>query len=259
MTPYSPPMIERRLLERVASEYAGRGYRVQVEPSPKLLPLPLRGLRVDLLAHRGDETVMVEVRSPESPPPQDWERLLTAAHELGWRVALHPVSAREAARAMPREQFDQMVMHSHALLDDGAVEAALILAFAAVEASLMAVAAQADLDPSPWSLGRLVRELTAVGALSDVEFRFINDLSTARAVVAHGRAPAVAPAAADVRVLLELARWYQANPGLTADQMTSELEGMPVSGAADVDVRYPGIPALVRDAVLTLLAPRNGN
>src|SRR5688572_13574751 len=83
----NPP---REALERVASEYRERGYRVLVEPRGRDLPGFLRDANPDLIATRGDETLVIEVKnSPKDVDPVQLRVLSERiAAQRGWRFVV---------------------------------------------------------------------------------------------------------------------------------------------------------------------------
>jgi hypothetical protein len=54
---------ERRRARAIAEGYRNRGYEVSEGPSPAQLPDFLSGYRPDLLVRRGDEAIIVELKS----------------------------------------------------------------------------------------------------------------------------------------------------------------------------------------------------
>lgn len=61
---------ERQRARALAEEYRSRGYEVIDEPSPAQLPDFLSGYHPDLLVRKGDEAIVVEVKS-RSPLAKD--------------------------------------------------------------------------------------------------------------------------------------------------------------------------------------------
>jgi hypothetical protein len=58
--------LEKQRVLAIAEEHRGRGYEVIEEPSPEQLPDFLSGYHPDLLIRRGDEAIVVEVKSRSS-------------------------------------------------------------------------------------------------------------------------------------------------------------------------------------------------
>ena len=57
---------ERQRARAIAEEYRSRGYEVIEQPSPEQLPEFLAGYHPDVLVRKGDEAIIVEVKSRSS-------------------------------------------------------------------------------------------------------------------------------------------------------------------------------------------------
>src|SRR4051794_26007489 len=79
-----------RLEEQVARQLVAEGYEVFMEPGPHLLPRELGGLRPDILARRGEENLLVEVKlAPSRAGAEQVKRMAQAVQSLpGWQVRL---------------------------------------------------------------------------------------------------------------------------------------------------------------------------
>ena len=60
------PLRERQRARAIAEEYRSKGYEVIEQPSPEQLPAFLAGYHPDVLVQRGDEAIIVEVKSRSS-------------------------------------------------------------------------------------------------------------------------------------------------------------------------------------------------
>lgn len=80
---------EARRLRQVAAEYRRKGYRVKVQPASAELPAELKNVRPDLIATRGKERVIVEVKTRKTlARSRQLSALAEAAERLGWRFEL---------------------------------------------------------------------------------------------------------------------------------------------------------------------------
>src|ERR687895_149936 len=88
ITPKEAP--SRAVLERVAEEHRRRGYDVVIEPRGSNLPAFMPDVTPDLIAHRGDEHLVIEVKG--SPRDVDRGQLSAIAQRVatqpGWRFVL---------------------------------------------------------------------------------------------------------------------------------------------------------------------------
>lgn len=89
MTP-NPLVSERQRIERIAEEYRSKGYDVLVEPSGPDLPPFLGNHRPDLIARRGDERLVIELKpSPSEAEPGRVRGLAEKIErEPGWKFVL---------------------------------------------------------------------------------------------------------------------------------------------------------------------------
>ena len=80
------------VVQSLAQRFREDGYDVIVEPSPDELPPALRSFRPDLLARRGSEGVIAEVKTRRPPSRKNWttvERMAEATRAMpGWRFEL---------------------------------------------------------------------------------------------------------------------------------------------------------------------------
>lgn len=201
-------------IQSLASRYRREGYEVVVEPREFELPEALRAFRPDLLARRGDEVVVAEVKT-RRPKGDAWhkvERLAEAARLLphtrfdlvvlddamdGPEAAGREWSAEEAARALTE---------AGELIDRCAMAPAILLLFSALEAQLRAKADDEGIKVPARGVGPLISALTSEGVLSRKDYRTLMDGLAARNAVAHGVTPEPMPDRAALLRLVALAR-----------------------------------------------------
>src|SRR6266581_705660 len=82
--------IERTEIERIAHEYTDQGYEVVVEPSGADLPDFVRQQAPDLIAKRGKDCLIIEIKHPR--PDAERDRIRAIAERVqsqpGWRFVL---------------------------------------------------------------------------------------------------------------------------------------------------------------------------
>ncbi|HVG07938.1 MAG TPA: hypothetical protein VNM67_09545 [Thermoanaerobaculia bacterium] len=216
MIPPDLPGSERQRIERVAEEYRTKGYEVLVEPSGSDLPPFLGDHRPDLIARRGDERLVIELKpSPSQAEPGRVRSLAERVQrEPGWKLVLIALSPAE--ELLPGEQLslldspevEQHLAHARGLLEAGQPEAALLLAWAAVEARLRVLAKQEEIPlPRPGTL-TLLRQLVSLGIIDREQHRVLSDAFKARSAVAHGFKPQ-SGIESNVRSLLELSKTFR--------------------------------------------------
>lgn len=97
---------ERQRVQKVGQVYRDKGYDVLIEPQGNQLPDFLQTFRPDLIAHKGDEHIVVEVRTrgQVSDFPQVNELAKLVRNEADWRfqlVLLGPENSLSVAGASP--------------------------------------------------------------------------------------------------------------------------------------------------------------
>lgn len=192
---------EERLVLQVAEEYRERGYEVVLQPKPSSLPEFLGGYRPDLLARRGGESVVVEVKAGSVPPRQrDRFRDLARAvdGQPGWRFELvirnlPPVPEPEAPAggrpSLTGPDAARAVADAEELVGSGRPEAALLWAWSAAEATLRLLASAEGISPRRSDAAYLLKELALEGTISREDYDVLRRSLEARNAVAHGFRP----------------------------------------------------------------------
>ena len=207
------PVGERQRIERIAEEYRSKGYEVLIEPSGSDLPSFLGDDRPDLIARRGDERLVIELKPPSLRPELGKTRRLAerVQKEPGWKLVLIALSPAE--ELLPGEQLslldspdvEQHLAGARWLLEAGQPEAALLLAWAAVEARLRWLAKQEEIPLPRPGTPTLLRQLVSLGIIEREQYQALSDAFTARSGVAHGFKPQ-ADIESTVRALLDLSK-----------------------------------------------------
>jgi hypothetical protein len=178
-------------VEKLASEYAAKGFRVQKEA---LLPFAFTRAgqathRADLVAEREEEHHVIEVtvRGVRGEPhARRWREI---AEEIrshpGWHFQIVLVDREPPAVSGP-ERIAAEIANTEALLEGGNLTAAVLLAGAAFEAAaqwrLTAIGALTSSNGSTTLVERLVSE----GQLEQEDFVPVRDAIELRNAVAHG-------------------------------------------------------------------------
>jgi hypothetical protein len=202
-------------LEQTARQYRDEGYVVVTHPDKDHLPAFAADFGVDLLATRGDLKVLVQVKKNrtelEADPSVPRQAEVTNAHP-GWRydlVVLEEADPFERITRGAREpsvgEIDQVLSEVDGLIKLGNNRAALVMAWAALEATMRQVASSVELYMPRTIAAELLRTLYGNGLLSRDEFNVLRDNFRLRTEVVHGLVgPAVEPDA--VRTVTAVAR-----------------------------------------------------
>src|SRR6266568_4860926 len=184
----------REVLERIAEGYRRRGYDVLVEPRGKDLPPFLSDATPDLIARRGSGGLVIEVkRSPERVDPNQLNAIAKRVSEHpGWHFVLMatepkgPETSNEPSSPLDEDDIRQRLDETRSLLNEGHLEAALMLGWAATEAILRLIAAREGLSLDRNDTRSLLRSLASEGFIGSEDFRQLNNALRLRSPIAHG-------------------------------------------------------------------------
>jgi len=204
---------EAELARQIAEDYRAKGYEVTMQPAQNELPPSLSAYRPDILARRGDEAVVVEIRSrPTSRRQPPLEGLAKAVRALpGWRFELVMAEPDIAfplpGRTLPwtTSEACKALDEADRLLEAGHAEAALLMAWAGAEAALRLVAKREGVDTRRSEANFLLDRLTTEGVLGQREYQALRGALALRNAIAHGLKPG-SPVRSKVPGLLRTAR-----------------------------------------------------
>ena len=188
MTVAAAHEVEHRLTEQVARQLVEEGYDVLLEPSPLLLPRELAGHRPNILARRGDENLLVEVKLVPSPAgAEQVQRLIQAVRSLpGWEVRLVTAPRPEPTSPWSVAEGEARLAEAERLAGQGYQEAALILLVAAAEALGRRLGTVEQVRVQPWSPATLFRELIFHGLIDREDAERLERAIVARNQIIHG-------------------------------------------------------------------------
>lgn len=186
--------LERRRIAELATDYAARGYQVFVDPQGDQLPEQLAQYRPDMLVRRGDETIIVEVKSRGAlRKTEQTERLKRLIATIpGWRVELVVVNPErdsgleENQRALQPGEARSGLEEAEKLLGSGHPEAAMLLGWASTEAVLRLVAERSAIRLRSADPAYLIKALATDGVIGREEYHRLSDALQVRNALAHG-------------------------------------------------------------------------
>jgi len=203
------PTFERATVERVAQEYRNKGYQVVVQPDVTERPDFVREYQPDIIARSSTESVVIEVKNWVSAADRD--RLQAIARKVesrqGWRFVV--VSPGDVGTGMhgpklhdlQEPQIVALLRQAGDLRVAGQSQAALLVAWSALEAAMRRAAEANMLElrrSDPWAL---MRELVSNGVMDRQRYRDISDVLRVRSAIAHGFAT---PETVDLASVLDL-------------------------------------------------------
>lgn len=186
--------LERQRAHAIAQEYRSNGYEVIEEPSREQLPDFLADYRPDLLIRRGNETVVVEVKSRTSlarePNVRELARLLQT--KPGWNFELVVVGEGEKLRSpegtlpLEREDILQRIEEAGRLLKSGFSEAALLIGWSASEATVRLLAEDEGVLLDRHTPSYILNRAATDGVISRDDHNFLTNAMKYRNAFVHG-------------------------------------------------------------------------
>jgi uncharacterized protein YutE (UPF0331/DUF86 family) len=185
---------ERRRARAIAEEYRSRGYEVIEEPSPAQLPDFLSGYRPDLLVRKGEEAIIVAVKSrsslAEDLQTRDLARLLQTKPHWNFELIVvgddEQLSTPEGARPFKRDDILQGIEAAEKLMASGFSEAALLLAWSTSEATVRLLAEEEGLVLERLNPLSILTQATSNGVISRDDYNFLTKVMKYRNALAHG-------------------------------------------------------------------------
>jgi uncharacterized protein YutE (UPF0331/DUF86 family) len=186
--------IERERLIKLAKEYCDKGYEISFQPNPEDLPDFLKNYRPDMIARRGDEAVIIEVKSRSSlNSSAQYLRNLAQAVEQhpGWRFELvmtNPEDATYSQRAegsLQETEIESRLQVARQLATQHP-ESAILYSWSLAEATLRLVAENEGLSLQRFDPLYLVKKLATDGVLSKSEYQLLMNALSLRNSIAHG-------------------------------------------------------------------------
>ena len=182
-------------LERIAQQYRDEGYVVTLRPKGDQLPPLAANLDLDMIAIRGEEKVVVEVKERRSALADDPAVKRVAdivSRQPGWRFDLVILEAetplqRVASKATEPspEQFQALLDRARSALSSGLRDMAIVSAWAALEAAMRQVRDDAELYGKT-TPNELLGTLYSNGFISRPEFERAREAWVVRTQAVHG-------------------------------------------------------------------------
>jgi hypothetical protein len=182
-------------LRRIAKQYENEGYTVVMYPKGDQVPPFAAQLRLDMIAMRGDESVVVEVKPRRSDLADDPQLARIAErvnNQPGWRfdlVTLEPETpvqrVAEKAEEPSAEQFQGLLERARTAQSVGLRDMAIVYAWAALEAAMRRLQDDAELY-GKMTANELLRTLYSNGFISRPEFERARDAWAIRTQAVHG-------------------------------------------------------------------------
>lgn len=182
-------------VERVALNLEAKGYVVERSPSVADVPFDLGRYEPDLIATRGDERAIVEVKSRLSTVAMEvFREVNQAVRKHGWHFIMVTVPVDEAELYLSPKEGDFTVVRTllervePVIQGDGYV-LALPYLWSAYMACLRERALRANLPPDSTSDVAVLDYLYSFGELAHEEYARARELLSLRDGLVHGQIP----------------------------------------------------------------------
>jgi hypothetical protein len=195
---------DRYALDMFEPIWRGKGYTLVREPSQQQLPQFLKGFRPDAIATGAEPSLVIEVASGQGPAKANRVHRLKSAldGQEGWRLEVVYVGSEGTPIKPASLEATDAALQRAAALAPSDPEAALLLAWAAIEA----VGRLLEPGLTEFSLGALalVDLLVGYGHLTQEDGVRLRALALKRNRIAHGELE-VSPTGEDITALREMA------------------------------------------------------
>jgi REase_AHJR-like len=185
---------ERQRARAIAAEYRGRGYEVIEQPSPEQLPAFLSGYHPAMLVQKGDEAIIVEVKSRSSlikdPRIRELARLVQAEPDWNFELVVvgieEQLNAPEGAAPFERDDILRSIEVAERLVASGFSEAALLLAWSTLEATVRLLTEEEGLVLEGLNPLSILTQATSNGVIARDDYNFLTKVMKYRNALAHG-------------------------------------------------------------------------
>lgn len=182
---------ERSQLERIARQYRDEGYQVSVFPGELDLPPFLRDLGIDLLARRGEELVVVQVKASSQPRrAEGLKRIseLTEKHpELRLDIVGLPATGEPAtSTSIDGQYLCDLLDEATAVLTAGHPHAALLLTWSTIEGGIRLLANKEKVSVPTQHPALMLKTVFSRGLLSKHQYDLLENGLRQRNALVHG-------------------------------------------------------------------------
>ena len=187
--------LERERLLKLAEEYREKGYEVFFHPNPEDLPDFLNHYRPDMIVRRGEENVVIEVKSRSSLNSSSNQYLGNLAQAVerhpGWRFELVMTNPEDttyspkAETSLQEHEIESQLQVARQLTTQHP-ESAILYSWSLLEATLRLIAQKEELSLERFDSHYLVKQLATEGVISKSEYQLLMNALPLRNSIAHG-------------------------------------------------------------------------
>jgi Holliday junction resolvase len=179
---------EAEMMQSIVPELEAEGYDVFLTPSRPIVPAFLEGFQPDIIAHRGNQKLVVEIKRRSKSAEDEVQRLSKLlSKQQGWSLRLVWIEPASDSKALPiqsRDTVEGRISEVNKLVAGQHMSAALLLAWATFEAAARALSNSAFTRPQ--TPGRLIEVLASDGTIRPSEADLLRRLAQQRNKLIHG-------------------------------------------------------------------------
>ena len=193
-----------RFLDRLRSQYEAQGFEFVTQLNQVDLPAFFAGYQPDAVALKLGQNVAIEIKSQDASSSKrnlEQIRKLFEGHP-DWRLSVAYMGSGTPSVTIPTAEPEAIlwrVKEARALRDQGFRQAALVMAWSLLEATLQAMDNAAEAKPR--TPGTVLQTLSMIDLISPDNERRARDLINLRNSIVHGDV-SVEPSAEDIDLLL---------------------------------------------------------
>jgi hypothetical protein len=197
----------------IAKQYEERGYVVTLGPPPSRIPFPLGDHIPDILATKGSENILIEVKAPGARTDSDsYFRLDQQAQQHpGWQFMLVTVSDDELQQSASSftsdvsvESIREILRNLDGLVDDAKMSGLVLPGlWMAYVFALRILALEEHVETDGYTDLSLINRAYSEGIVSIEEYETARRLMTLRNQAVHSLKPTATPA--DCKLLRQMA------------------------------------------------------
>ena len=184
---------ERQRVQKVGQVYRDKGYDVLIEPQGNQLPDFLQTFRPDLIVHKGDEHIVVEVRARGQvfDFPQVNELAKVVRNEADWKFELFLLGPENSffvngASLFTVKEIRSKIVEVALFVKNGHLEAAFLMGWSLVEAILRVLAVKEGIEGETATPDYLLKQMAFEGIIARETYHDLKHAQQTRDAVAHG-------------------------------------------------------------------------
>jgi hypothetical protein len=204
-------------LQEYLEQLRGEGWQIVREPGPQQVPSSLRTIRVDFLARRDVDIIVVEVANRSTARRERIDAIAKRVADIP-NARLEVFWIGDTPITKPAAENVQRYIDVAKTVSEVSLQAALVMALAAFEGAVATFADEVDTELQA-PARQLLASLYSLGFVEEADYHRLSALYKLRDEIVHSLTSEV-PTPDDVRFCLDLASRLLEGRYISADQMT---------------------------------------